>query len=162
MLLLPAPNFNGYEIEAKVSLPFLPKVRSIHIYGEMKHGNQASKRQLDYYYSLAQDDFPSQTHVDDCAYSYFQKVAAIVDVRDFGLSQVSRENIDKHYRIELVTVPPIRNSSDRWLVLGGQCDWDPEHGIQFIVKNSRVIHTGESDGVFQGAGWELFLNGTEN
>ncbi len=158
MLQLPTPRFNGYEIEAKVALPFLPRVRAIHIHGELKHGRQASERQLQYYNSLVPEDFPSATHISDCAYAYFTEVAKIIDLKDFGLQAVTRANIDEHYRIELVTVPPIGNSDKRLLILSGECDWDPEHGIQFIVKNAQIIQTTASDGVYQGAGWKDFLD----
>lgn len=157
MLQLPEPRFNGYEIAASVSLPFLPHVRSIHIHGELRHGQEASAHQLEYYRSLTPEDFPVTEELDDMAFGYYQDTARIIDVRDFGLSGVNRSNIGSHYRIELVTIPPLKGSTERFLILSGECDWDPEHGVQFIAKNSRIVACGESDGIFQGAGWGTFL-----
>ena len=153
--------FDGHLFAAKVSLPFLPLVRTIEIHGELENGAKPSTKQASYYNSLSQEDFPTQDQLDDSAYTSFLKAAGIVDVREFGLNNVSRSNIRSHYRIENVVIPPIRKSLDRFLVILGECAWDPEHGIQFVVKNSRIISVSDQDGVFQGRGWDRFLKSSK-
>ncbi|MCU0721360.1 MAG: hypothetical protein MUC83_16740 [Pirellula sp.] len=151
------PKFNGYEISADVSLPFLPGVRTFCIHGEIKHGDVASNQQLDFYRSLTQNDFPSKEELNDWAFKYFQEVARIIDVTGCGCQGVTRNNIDEHYEIQCALVPPLWGSVDRYLVLGGNCDWDDEHGIQMIIKNATVIKCGESDGIYQGLGWDALI-----
>lgn len=137
-----------------VSLPFLPGVRTFGIHGELEHGDVASNQQLDFYRSLTQSDFPHSEELDDWAFRYFQEVAKIIDVRECGCQDATRNNIDKYYEIQRALVPPLWDSDDRYLVLGGNCDWDDEHGIQMIVRNASVIKCGESDGIYQGLGWD--------
>ncbi len=140
-----------------VSLAFLPSVRTFEIYGELEHGDVASDRQLDFYRSLTRDDFPQANELDDRAFGYFQEVAKIIEVGECCSQEITRKNIEKHYEIQRVLVPPLWNNKDRYLVLGGNCDWDVEHGIQMIVKNASVIKCGESDGIYQGLGWDELL-----
>ncbi len=153
LLNLPTPKFNGYEISAAVSLPFLPGVRTFDIHGERKHGDVASNQQLVFYRSLTRDDFPPADELDDWAFKYFQEIANIIDVSECGCQDVTRHNIDDHYQIQRALVPPLWGSEDRYLVLGGNCDWDDEHGIQMVVKNATVIKCGPADGIYQGLGW---------
>lgn len=60
---LSSPEFDGYLFAAKVSLPFLPLVRTIEIHGELEHGAKPSTNQNNYYYSLNQADFPGQDNL---------------------------------------------------------------------------------------------------
>lgn len=157
MLNLPTPKFNGIEISANVSLAFLPGVRTIDIHGELKDGAEATESQFAYYMSLSQADFPNSTDLNDRAFEYFRETASVIDVSDFGLVDVDRSNICDHYEIQRIVVPPLWETEDRYLILGGNCNWNPEHGIQFIVENSTVIKCGESDGIYQGLEWKSLL-----
>jgi len=58
MLKLPEPKFNGYEISANLTLPFLTGVRTINIHGQLKHGEVVSEAQLECCRSLTKADFP--------------------------------------------------------------------------------------------------------
>ena len=58
MLKLPEPKFNGHEVAADVTLPFLSGVCIINLHGEIKHGEVASEPQLKGYRSLTSADFP--------------------------------------------------------------------------------------------------------
>ncbi len=101
LLNLPTPKFNGYEISAAVSLPFLPRVRTFDIHGERKHGDVASNQQLVFYRSLTRDDFPPADELDDWAFKYFQEIANISDVSECGAKRNTVTISIDHYQIQV-------------------------------------------------------------
>ncbi|WP_390895660.1 DUF6985 domain-containing protein [Stieleria tagensis] len=68
-----------------------------------------------------------------------------VDPTDFGLSANSADEIRNHYRITSIWL--LRNSSpsNRYLNFSGDCDWDPEHGLDCYTNGGEIIGKFETD-----------------
>jgi len=72
---------------------------------------------------------------------------------EYGLPLMTREIIGQHYGIGLIWIPKLSGSSDDFVVLGCDCDWEIEHGMQMLVKNGTSVpwQGGEGPGEWKAA-----------
>jgi hypothetical protein len=71
--------------------------------------------------------------------------------------EIDEQNIQNHFKIEQVVIPPIRNCSFDYVFMCGNCDWDEEHGIEFLLKNGEPVQCNAQGGLASGAEWNDYL-----
>ena len=110
------------------------------------------------------DNLPSSiiTQLNDWARKYFQSCMInwrIPDeeiIEEFGF-EIDKERIQNHYKIDKVIIPRINSCSDNYVFLAGECDWDIEHGIEFLLKNRTPIQCTAQDGLCFNEAWDEYL-----
>jgi hypothetical protein len=80
-----------------------------------------------------------------CWRSYSDEVELQVRGDVWGLVEVTDLFIPRHAR-----------SRDRYGFLGGECAWDPEHGLDILYKNGRPFEVGPQRGLALNQAWRLY------
>jgi len=116
-----------------------------------------TKRQMDALRSI--DRLPDELPADIAAHAvpYFHKVDDVVCLADEGV-HIDVSQIDRHYQITSVLIPPLGEADDLFLLLSADCDWEPEHGMRLVLENGRVIGCGPHDSLAFGAAWDRLLS----
>lgn len=70
----------------------------------------------------------------------------LMDLSDYDLRHINRENIGKHYRIESIIVPGDCSASDVHLFFDGECDWEEEHGLRLSFRNGKFVGYSDQGG----------------
>jgi len=71
--------------------------------------------------------------------------------------EIDEQSIEKHFRIDQVVIPRIEGCNHNYAFLAGECDWDVEHGIEFLLKNGVLIRCAAQEGLSSSAEWEDYL-----
>ena len=58
---------------------------------------------------------------------------------EYGLPIMNRKNIREHFSYGLILIPRLTGSSDDYTVLGCDCEWDIEHGMEMLIKNGTEV-----------------------
>ncbi len=115
-----------------------------------------TKRQMDALQSI--DRLPAELPEDIAAHAvpYFHKVDDVVGLADEGV-HIDVSKIENHYQITSLLIPLLREADDLFLLFSADCNWEPEHGMQLILENGRVIGCGPQSSLAFGAAWERLL-----
>jgi len=70
---------------------------------------------------------------------------------------IDEQNIQNHYHIHQVTIPRIEICVHNYIFLSGECDWDMEHGIEFLLKNGDPIRCSAQQGLSLSGKWNQYL-----
>jgi hypothetical protein len=70
---------------------------------------------------------------------------------------IDEENIERHFRIREAVVPGVNGCATAYLLLIGRCDWDAEHGIEFLLKDGSPIRCSAAEGLSTSAEWDEYL-----
>ncbi len=71
--------------------------------------------------------------------------------------EIDEQNIQKHFKLEQVVIPRIKNCSYDYVFICGSCDWDKEHGIEFLLKNGEPIQCNAQEGLAVSTEWGKYL-----
>ena len=71
--------------------------------------------------------------------------------------EIDEQSIERHFRIDQVVIPRIEGCNHNYIFLAGKCDWDVEHGIEFLLKNGAPIRCAAQEGLWSSAEWEDYL-----
>jgi hypothetical protein len=70
---------------------------------------------------------------------------------------VDEDYIHRHYAVRYITVPKLGKSEFRVAFLSGDCDWEPEHGIHFLLVDTSILYCGSCSTLMYGKGWKRFI-----
>lgn len=72
-------------------------------------------------------------------------------------AEIDLDNLQNHFSINEVLVPRIAECQNNYIFLNGECDWDPDHGIEFLLKNGILILCEAQEGLAMSESWEDYL-----
>lgn len=90
----------------------------------------------------------------DCHYTCLRDE---VDEDDPIMVLRSRNEVWDHLRLNQLLIPQHGTTSDRYLFVTGNCDWEEEHGLELLFKNERLIKVGAQEGLAQNEEWSLYF-----
>jgi hypothetical protein len=91
--------------------------------------------------------------MDDAAEKWRACVDDAVDLSEYDLGHINRQNIREHYQVQAIYIPPIGDCQDDYQFITSECDWEEEHGMQLLLKNGKFVSFGEQDGSFLNRNW---------
>ncbi len=71
--------------------------------------------------------------------------------------EIDVDDLQKHFAINEILIPRIGDCRTTFVVLQGACEWDSEHGIEFLLKDGRPILCGPQEGLALSAEWDDYL-----
>jgi len=71
--------------------------------------------------------------------------------------EIDEQNIHNHFIINEIVVPRIDGCSANYIFICGSCDWDEEHGIEFLLRDGEPIRCNAQEGLAQNAEWDDYL-----
>ena len=71
--------------------------------------------------------------------------------------KIDEQNIQNHFKINDILVPRIGRCRVDYVFICGSCDWDEEHGIEFLLKNGEPIRCDAQEGLALSAEWDDYL-----
>jgi hypothetical protein len=71
--------------------------------------------------------------------------------------KIDEQNIYNHFIIDEAVIPRIDGCNANYIFICGSCDWDEEHGIEFLLKNGEPIRCNAQEGLAQNAEWDDYL-----
>jgi len=141
-------NWNGdfWEVEGGRSLFGL----DLGVYIVTERDEEPTPRQLESIESIDSLSTELWSNLCDQARSYFERIKSATNAG----ANVDMRKIDDHFKLKDVLIPEIGDCADDYLVLSGECDWEEEHGIQFLLENGNVLHCGPDTGLAVNPCWE--------
>ncbi len=92
--------------------------------------------------------------LDDAAERYRLDVHEAVGLTWPEVRDINRSNIRDHYELARVLVPRLAASPHNFLFLEGECDWEDEHGIEFLLRDGVVLVCGPQEQLSNSAEWD--------
>ena len=71
--------------------------------------------------------------------------------------EIDVDNLQNHFSIKEVLIPRISDCQTNYIFLAGECDWEQDHGIEFLLKNSKPILCGAQEGLALSESWDEYL-----
>ena len=71
--------------------------------------------------------------------------------------EIDLDNLQNHFSINEVLIPRISDCQTNYIFLAGECDWDQDHGIEFLLKDGKPIRCGAQKGLALSKGWDEYL-----
>jgi hypothetical protein len=71
--------------------------------------------------------------------------------------EIEPDNLQNHFSINEILVPRIGDCKINYIFLAGACDWDEEHGIEFLLKDGKPISCGAQEGLALNKSWDAYL-----
>jgi hypothetical protein len=71
--------------------------------------------------------------------------------------KINKQSIQNHFEIDEVIIPRINQCKENYIFLCGCCDWDGEHGIEFLLKDGTPIQCTSQDGLAFSEAWDIYL-----
>jgi hypothetical protein len=91
------------------------------------------------------------------AKAYYKRVAELVDLEEYDI-EINEEDLDNHYSLNGIVIPRMQDCTTNYVFLTGECDWDPEHGIEILLKEGVPIECGEQDCLYLNAAWKSYIS----
>ena len=63
---------------------------------------------------------------------------------EYGLPEMSRENINDFFTIDMIWIPKQSDSTDDYVGFCFACEWETEHGMYMLMKNGKIVWHGWS------------------
>ena len=71
--------------------------------------------------------------------------------------EIDEQNIQNHFSINQVIIPRIGNCNRDYIFLCGSCDWDEEHGIEFLLENGKPVRSDAQGELSLSGEWNKYL-----
>jgi len=138
-------------------VPLVDRQIDVSIFPEDFRNASPSERQLEAFASALKLSPTLHDLLDAAAERYREEVDEAVGLTWPEVAGINRQNIRAHYRIDRIFVPRLRSSKRSFLFLEGECDWEEEHGIEFLLRDGQVIQCGPQEGLMQNEEWDDFI-----
>jgi len=148
--------------QTKKYIEFIGHEVPVYFISETSEKLEPTKRQIELLDSI--DNLPDNIQSEMASYArkdYKSRLEA------WGLSpdelaeengfEIDEENIDGHFRINQVVIPRVNECKHTYVFFAGECDWDVEHGIEFLLKDGVPIRCSAQEGLSTSAEWEDYL-----
>ncbi len=135
---LPELQRDEYFLTAKVRLLSHPSVIEILI-----DADDFDSYLQAFYLDFRDSDLPSVSTLD--AWARDQFLDCPVDPADYDLTHEAAHEIENHYRMTTIEFLSGAITSKRQIRLGGDCVWDPEHGLECYIHNGRIAGIFDTD-----------------
>ena len=76
-----------------------------------------------------------------------RKVDDAVNLEEEGIP-INYHRIGDHYTITAAMVGHVDGCEGNYFFLGCECDWDEEHGLEFLLDGSRILYCYHQTGAF--------------
>lgn len=94
------------------------------------------------------------------AVSYFEKVDSEMS-NNSQRSEIDKNRIWANLKIKRILIPELYECNDDFFIISAECDWEPEHGMELLVKNCSVISCNENRGIAFNPQWEDVVKASE-
>ena len=107
----------------------------------------------------ALDDIPTSIldKIDDAADAHRRRVDEMINLAEEGLGHIRRNNIREYYEINEVAIPPHGASKRVYQFLSADCDWEDEHGMEFLLCDGKVVSCTNQDCLYLDEAWSGYL-----
>ena len=89
---------------------------------------------------------------------YYRTVAELFPLAEYGIT-IGKTRLEQQYTITEIVVPRLSTCTTNYLFLCGECDWDSEHGIEFLLANGSPIRCNAQEGLALSEEWDDYLRG---
>lgn len=128
-------------------VPFLNRILKITIEPESEDG-QPTERQIALVDAIGSFSTSIRESINDAAEKYRKEIDDEVDLSEYDLGHINRRNIENHYMISKIVIPPIGACKDDYHFLEGSCEWEEEHGLEILLRNGEVIYCGPMEALY--------------
>ncbi|PTQ85897.1 hypothetical protein C8N29_1485 [Agitococcus lubricus] len=130
----------------KKYLPFIKQMIEVSIFTDDNPDNKPSSRQLEVFGELEKialiiDD------LNNYARKYLMQIEELRDLEEENI-YIDASKIDHHYKLKTVLIGSLEECSGRYFFIIGDCDWDEEHGIEFLFDGNKILSCGAAEGKF--------------
>ncbi|QDT78582.1 hypothetical protein Mal35_20310 [Gimesia maris] len=95
---------------------------------------------LESFMRLAEADVA--TDLADYALKYCEEVEELIDLKEEGI-EIDKKNISNHFNVTTILIPELGDSDSAFVFLSADCEWEEEHGMQFLFENGKIIWCGD-------------------
>ena len=130
-----------YYVEKVERISFLDE-QKLEVWVILEEGkDEPTLRQRMLIYKLKRYGMSLKPILDDAADKHRIEIEYAVGnlTEEYGLPVMNRQNIADHYHIGLIWIPRLEDSPDDFVVLGCDCIWEEEHGMEMLVKNGSSV-----------------------
>ena len=100
-----------------------------------------------------------QSALNAAALNYCTEICEYVDLEEeLGLALITDANISNHFRITDMVIPRLNSCKRKYFFLAGECDWDPDHGIELLIENDSILRCGQQNCLYLNAEWSDFIS----
>ena len=71
--------------------------------------------------------------------------------------EIDEDHLQNHFVINSILIPRLGDCQINYVFLAGECDWDMEHGIEFLLKDGWPIRCEAQAGLALNAAWSNYL-----
>ncbi|MBI5035193.1 MAG: hypothetical protein HZB51_32100 [Chloroflexi bacterium] len=71
--------------------------------------------------------------------------------------EIDLNNLQNHFSIAEILIPRLGDCKTDYVFLAGECDWDSDHGIEFLLKNGIPILCEAQEGLAMNESWDDYL-----
>jgi len=107
----------------------------------------------------ALDDVPDSIvkRLNDAADGHRRRIHDLIDLAEEGLGDICRENIADYFEIDEIVIPPLGDCARVYHFLSADCDWEPEHGLEFLLRDGEVVSCTNQDCLYLDEAWRGHL-----
>ena len=138
------PAWDGYFWSQPISIPIQDGVVLLRI---VTNGSEdpPTARQIEVASGVGDYLVGLNDYLDDFAEAACRDMDDHVDLAAEGIA-IDYHHIRRHYKVRSVVIGALEGCSDDYFFLTCDCDWDEEHGIQFMLAGREVLHCGDHTG----------------
>ena len=81
----------------------------------------------------------------------------MVDLMEEGLGEIRRDNIRDFYEIDEIVIPPHGATNRVYQFLSADCDWEPEHCMEFLLCDGKVVSCTDQDCLYLDETWNRYI-----
>ena len=120
-----------------ITLPFQSESVQIRIYAE-NDSIKPTQRQREVCKLISTYLRGIKTQLDEHAATYCRAVDAAVDLAQENVS-IDYDAISAHWTVSCVVIGKLENCKGNYFFLSCGCDWELEHGMEFLLDGREII-----------------------
>ena len=132
-----------------VALPFQDGAVELRIQTDGEN-NPPSSRQIDVANSLHHHLEDLKSKLDLMAAAYCHEIDEDVCLADEEID-IDYDAISKHWSVNCVLIGNLETCNGNYYFLSCDCDWEPEHGMEFLLDGTDVVYCNDHTVAFLAA-----------
>ncbi len=88
-----------------------------------------------------------QPELEAHALAYCCQVESVVNFKEEGIV-VDKSRIRAHFAYKRVLIASVDECVGHYYFISCDCDWEIEHGMQFLMDHDQILRCGQNEGMF--------------
>lgn len=140
-----------------IHVPFLDTDMDVVVVPEDRAEAPPSPRQIAAIDALAHLPISLPGKLDAAADTHRRRIHDMIDLTEEGLGDIRRDNIRDYYEIEEIVIPPHGSNNRTYHFLSAACEWEPEHGMEFLLSDGKVVSCTDQDCLYLSEAWNGYI-----